>query len=639
MYELYSDVERLLPDHVKPECVEKVVEIQPYIREKDSPKRKKGPATQGTKRKRNDDIGRNIPDGASNGFVSVRDLVTKGSKKPKKTALAKDFDACGQDDETDEELESGRVIAPRRTQSASAGTSVAKPKPKAKLRKSATLGGSKAPKSRRKKVEEPSLSQFSKQGDDDSDDMDLEQGSILPRTQKQIGSKSSKSPVVEIADNTDFDEYPTTVQIENIPRQSKLPRIATPPEPDPSPSRQEYASILELTDSEHGHASLSPISIRQSSPSPACRTPSKYSSHEDMGWLVDDDDDDLGIEIVHSSPVAPKRVSPFDRLQMGDESIEISRPTASNRLRNSWDASSTLVDDSIEIIQTEGDPTFASAISKSKGKARQIHSRSSSLEVLASKDANIQAAYLSPARRPSNVPQTFSSPNWPSSSPLYPTKDQMSMPPPALPGRFLAPALSPVHDTPEPTYPVRPLQAKRRRITFAEESPVVDAPSPSQRRLRRIESTPVRTKVRTKSKRTKPSLLARDVNPLFDGEAGHSGDEVSEGRSGSEDDEESESDRLFIRDSPLTQGTQSYEQTQIYRQSLMTQAGGGLGFSKGPIRARPFGRIDGPTRDYGLPSSSPPPPDEHLDNYELGTFVVDDEDEISYDQDLSMFIE
>ena len=31
--ELYGDVERLLPGHIKPECVERVMEIEEYVRE------------------------------------------------------------------------------------------------------------------------------------------------------------------------------------------------------------------------------------------------------------------------------------------------------------------------------------------------------------------------------------------------------------------------------------------------------------------------------------------------------------------------------------------------------------------------------------------------------------------------------
>lgn len=185
LYELYADVERLIPEHIKPECLEKVMEIQQYTREEP---RKGGSITgvsKGVKRKRNDDIARNIPIGASTSFVSVRDLIVKSgaSKKSKKLSLSKDFDKLGKNDDTDEEIESGRVIAPlRRTQSV---TPAEKRTTAPKLRKALTIGGSKTKraKSRKKeKKQEVTSSQFSQQGVDDSDDMDIESGMILPST-------------------------------------------------------------------------------------------------------------------------------------------------------------------------------------------------------------------------------------------------------------------------------------------------------------------------------------------------------------------------------------------------------------------------------------------------------------------------
>jgi ATP-dependent DNA helicase MPH1 len=61
--ELYTDVERLLPDYIKPECLEMVMEIQEYDPSATKRSRKtagKGPSK---KRKRNDDPARDIPPG------------------------------------------------------------------------------------------------------------------------------------------------------------------------------------------------------------------------------------------------------------------------------------------------------------------------------------------------------------------------------------------------------------------------------------------------------------------------------------------------------------------------------------------------------------------------------------------------
>lgn len=623
IYELYGDVERLIPNHIKPECVEKKVEIEEYVREEKG-KQNSPRKGQGVKRKRNDDVARNIPEGTSTGFVSVRDLVVKGAKKRKKTPKApKDFDACGEDDETDEEIASGRVLTlPRRTQSAAAAEPASKPASKSKLKKSATIGSKAPPKPRKKKqapkIEEPSLSQFSKQGADDSDDMDIEQGTVVP------SAKSQPRHTLSVT--------------------------------EPSPKKIVDDSIIDLSDSDHGQ--ISPArSHRYCSPSRESPSPEaavNIDDDENMGWLVDDDDDNLNFEIVDSSPEVPKRTAPFEKMEFGDDSIEISAPVSSKSNFDAVDTSDpfeTLVDDSVEIV--EADTRFEKSIGE-----RTVHSNwtpSSTTHILSppllsSRKSNTAGKANPALRPPSTSSKPISPPPWNlSSSPLYPEQDKSSrlmLPPAALPKRFMAsPNSFAKYDAPEPSHPIRPVgyQPRRRRIQVEEaESPAVELPPPSQRRLHRMESTPIRPKSKDKKKdkpkRTKPSLLGRNVNPIFDGEAAHSGDDVSEGYSNSEDDVESESDRLFIKDSPATQVSQSYDQSMMYRRGLLTQApGDGPAFVAGPSRPKPFGRIDGPER-RNLPSSSPPPPDEDLDHYEFGTFVVPDDEEISYEQDMSSYL-
>ena len=616
MYELYGDVERLIPEHMKPECIEKVVEIQEYVRSKASP-RKKATAALGIKRKRNDDVMRNIPEGASTGFVSVRDLIVKNAPKTKKVKISKNFDADGKDDETDEDIESGRILVPpRRAQSAIAGSSAAsngKTKERGKLRKSSTTRPKASNPRPKKKAAPPTLSQFTKQGKDDPDDMDIGQGAILKHQSEQ------PSP----PQGSDEDER-------DLPRQKSPPkkrqsRTILSLSPEPSPHKVEpLETIVELTDSERGRLSPSPSHhlspIRQSPAKPSeCRD-------NDMGWLVDDDEDHLHIEIVDSSPLGVKNRNPS--LQMADEIMPISRPRLNNHSRNFSPTSQTLVDDSIVEVVEHDLP------SKSfNGKTKQQPASSSSPEVLVLKNSNVPKHIDSPVHQRIIRPKVHSTILTLSSSPFYPTKDTESMPPPPVVSKgFLAQPSSPAEDIPELTYPVRPLghQPKRRRI-IVDEAAMDEPPPPSQPRLYRLESTPVSRKEKIKTKRTKPTLLGRNINPVFDAEAAHSGDEVSEGESNSEDDVESESDRQFIKDSPLTQMTPSYEQTQIYRKSLMTQLetdGAGPVFAHPVLRPKGFGRIDGPRR-RGLPSSSPPPPDEELDHYEFGSFVVPDDD-ISY---------
>ena len=573
-YELYGDVYRLLPDHIKPECLEKAVVIELYEKEE---KRKRGSPKKNdftsAKRKRNDDVSRNIPDGASTSFVSVRDLLVKAPKKRKIARMAKNFEACGEDDETDEDIASGRVLA--------SAQSMTKPTSKAKLQQSAIVGKAKAIKPRRtkKKVNEPTPSQFLKQGADDSDDVDIAEGAILPA---------------------------------NI----ATPETISHPSPQPSPTKPVDAYVLELSNSEPGHVSLAE---RQGS--------LLKDDDQDMGWIVDDDDDDndnkFCFEIIDSSPgspgspLIPKRALPsLERIQVGNDSIEISMPQKCH----SSSSSETLVNNSV--------------VKKSTVSKRNLLV-SSSPEILSpprSPDA-VASGSTSCRRTPSHTPV---------SSPCKIGTDNKakvsSMLPPALPRRILA------SDVPEPSFPIRPagtnITKKRRIISHDDDptSPSVEMPAPSQpRRLRRLESTPpvrmtAESEIKGKSKQAKPSLLSRNPNALFDGEAIHSGDEVSEGRSGTED-EESESDRLFLKDSPATQASQSYDQILAYQQSLLTQAPvNNVGilpmFANRATRHKPFGRINGARSRRFLPSSSPPPPDEDLDHYELDSFVVGD-DEIS----------
>jgi len=618
IYELYGDVERLIPDHIKPECVEKKVEIEEYVRE-DARKQNSPRKGQGVKRKRNDNVERNIPEGASTGFVSVRDLVVKGAKKRKKTPkMPKDFDACGEDDETDEEIASGRVLAlPRRTQSAAAAEPAEKPAPKHKLKKSATIGSKAPPKPRKKKktqiVTEPSLSQFSKQGTDDSDDVDIEQGVVLPSTKPQ--------------------------------------QRHTPPIAEPSPKEVVDDFVIDLSDSNQGQTSpkRNPYYCSPPRKSPSPEVTMDVDVDENMGWLVDDDDDNLNFEIVDSSPEVPKRTIPFERMQVGDDSIEVSAPVPRKSIGDVLDTSDpfeTLVEESVEIVEVDA------RFGKSSGKGMTGWSPPfvQSPPLLSSRKLNIpsETASLRPPHSTFSMPN--SSPVWnPSSSPLYPDQGKSSglmLPPIALPRRFMAsPNSCSNHEAPEPSHPIRPVgynHRRRRILVEVVESPTLELPPPSQRRLHRIESTPIRSKSKenskNKSKLIKPSLLGRNVNPMFDGEAAHSGDEASEGCSNSEDDVESESDRLFIKDSPATQVSQSYDQSMMYRRGLLTQApddGEGPAFARGPSRPKPFGRIDGPRESWNLPSSSPPLPDEDLDHYELGTFVVPDDEEIPYEEDIS----
>ena len=216
--EFYADVERLLPDHVKPAPLERVMEIKPYVREERGRGKRSPKAATGTKRKRNDDLMRNIPSGASTGFVSVAELIVKGSKK-RKVLDDKTLEEEGEDDDLDRELEAGfhSGFGAKRSQSfpSTAAQSnhwdeenVKKPKGKGKMKKATTKNTTKSEakaeqekdkasweseeegaetkrKTKRKiksKVKESSLT-LSQQGRDDSIDRELSED--LLRTVKE----------------------------------------------------------------------------------------------------------------------------------------------------------------------------------------------------------------------------------------------------------------------------------------------------------------------------------------------------------------------------------------------------------------------------------------------------------------------
>ena len=115
-------------------------------------------------------------------------------------------------------------------------------------------------------------------------------------------------------------------------------------------------------------------------------------------------------------------------------------------------------------------------------------------------------------------------------------------------------------------------------------------------------------------------------------EATHSGDERDLGSSDI-DQMASESDMRFVEELPATQASPSYDQSSVYRQSLLTQAPGrnpaGPIFSRQPVRRggmRWFNRTSPQTRrDLSSPSRT----EAASDDYVFGSFVVDDDAEIS----------
>ena len=603
--EVYKDVSRLIPDKVKPVCVEKKMEIHEV-----QPPSPKNPKKAGAKRKRNDDVGRNIPHAAFSGFVPVSKLVAKKKVEP---GEGKNWDELGTDDEIDRELEEGPLGFLRRANSGIPSTSTAtlkKGKGKAALRKSATEPVK--PRARKKKVPDPTSSQ----GEEDDDDRAIEAGvlasvaasSSISKPQAPRKKDPTPSPprhssttkpvpidtVLEIADSESEDQ----LELAPLSPPNKRRKI--------SPLRRISFSSAEDSEADSGVAIVShtltksqrrAVSRTISSPSPPSfripspSVPQSFNADNDMSWLVDDDD-----EPMPPSPLAPSKPVRMDRVAIGDDSIEISSPR----------------------------PTALPIPSKGKNTVKR--NATPPLELSDSEH------FSSPPKKP-RIPTS--------------ERDTRLMPPPPAPANMLSP--------PAPSHPIRPLQNKRRivRVIDDDEEEELEPPPPSQRRLQRLHSTPpraIKTDKKGKEKekpqkkaekRAKPSLLSKDSRLIFEAEAAHSGDEVSEGDSNSDDDVEDEYDREFIKDSPMTQANDSYDQSYAYRKSLLTQMPSTARvplFANAPVRPRPFGRLDSNKRRH-LVSSSPPPPDEEMDTYEMDSFVVGDEEDIIYSDGASEMLE
>uniref|UniRef100_A0A0W0FY27 ATP-dependent DNA helicase n=1 Tax=Moniliophthora roreri TaxID=221103 RepID=A0A0W0FY27_MONRR len=576
----YDDVERLLPDHVHPQCVEKCMEIQEYVREPTGRSKSIGNGTTGVKRKRNDDIGRNIPAGASTGFVSVSDLLNKGkSKKPKPNAsrsTLRDFDdAAGEDDDTDRELESGVITASTSRLKKSSSTAASSSKGKTRLRKSRTVPAEGSKKSKPKKAKEKedlqalTSSQFNKRGLDDNDDDEIERGFDLPKSSPPsfgglARAGSSECAIVDggVLDITSDSEIDIPL---DKTHKSKSPR-----------KRSQEKRFIDLSNS-GAEVALAP--------SPHSPSSSKLPDNS-VAWLIDDDDD-VSFRIIDSSPVANRPKSRADV----DNSVEFveNSPSSSGRtaIRTADDA--FYDGDSMEII-------LPSPV-KGKGKAK----------VSVSWDAD-------------------------------PPPSQLSMPPPQLPSaRFVsASSLLSSCSPPEPSFAVRPA-GKAKKPVIIGDSPISESSVIPRRRIRRrFDDEPESESPKPKKKKPRKSLVPPKDNRWYDFEATHSGDETSQGSSDDDnEDPESDSDRQFLEELPETQVSSSYDQTLVYRNSLMTQAPNGANgpvFSKKPLRRAPFGRgMMSNKRRPGVSSSPPREEDDEVDEYEFGSFVVDDDAEISYE--------
>ncbi|KAI0824139.1 hypothetical protein BC628DRAFT_444999 [Trametes gibbosa] len=625
--EVYGDVSRLIPDDIDPQPVEMEMEIEEYVREERVSR--KGSLAKGDsvgdkskKRKRDDDPLRNVPAAAAKGFVSVKELLVKngGGKRAKKLQQV-DLAHADEDDSDDEEIETGSVfVGPRRAASTSAVTGKGKGKGKQTLTRSKTTVGSnkKAAATARKKASNPSAkatsTQLERVSEDDSDDLAIERGVKLTKYASAIrnpnsavaGGPRGRSSSPEIPLDRSIIDITTPDVAAN--RTNAVMSCSSPDRP----LSAKRPSILDLSRSSSPELPLHPTSrstsvskkLSQSGESVAhppgrSKSPSSYgdssqasilradqqntAGDESMAWLIEDDEEE-DLPIMRSSPARDRRKAEI--LALSDDK-PLFLPSSSPRKRSPSSDWPEFLDD--------------------------------------------MPAILSPL---DGVPNTHG----------------MKMGPPALPAHVLSDTLdSPSRSDdmpPEPTLAIRRPGGNARKRIVSEaldvESSPLSMPPPSQRRLRRERPrsrspAPAAQPPKKKKKRTFADVMeAQRHNPWIDLEATHSGDELSVGSSELGEHAPDSDDRMFLGEPGQTQVSPSYDQAAIYRQSLMTQApgGGGAGpvFAHGPVRRgrAAFGPSRaGPSRYRRAVTSSPVGNEEEPDEYEFGSFVVEDDKDIS----------
>jgi len=621
------------------------MEIEEYVRDKPKARGSRAAASPtkpsaGKKRKRNADPGRNIPQGASREFVPVSELIQRAAKKRQNDELTlDDFESLKSDDD-DRDLEEN-LSGLKRTVSDAGPITVASKAKKKPLKRSKTAADgeqrkrttkpavgkgkkslAKSP-TKGKRSEKVTGSQVDQVMEDDEDDEALQEGLLVQlsppakkkerpgfvssRTLLSSGVSGSLSRVSESSSPTgphlSGDQSPARLSWSPSPP----PRAITPNpmsissrsrtmSPDPIPLFLQSSSQPQITDPPDRRSPSVPRPLNvepsalQSIPSPTpgqgdrpLSPPSQHEGDGDMSWLIEEDEGDNGF-IANNSV------------------IEISSSPV--RLERSLSPGTADHDSDIRVAES----------SRMAGKAEYTKSEAA---------------------------MTFSSPQ------PQPIPTKRAMLPPPVPFRVSA-----TNVAPESTFPVRHMLAKRqakRKAPMVEDDVGVFGSSPRAasppRRLRQRRSqsgsppkSPPKRKPKSgvgKGKKKQRRDATGMLIPLewAENEAAHSGDETSDGAiSGAEDQSENEYDREFVNDFPSTQVSPSYNQTQIYRESLLTQAPRGRGpmFTRGPMRRKPFGNIDRRLQQHSVSSSPPRDPGEGPDEYEMDSFVVPDDAEIAY---------
>jgi len=176
----------------------------------------------------------------------------------------------------------------------------------------------------------------------------------------------------------------------------------------------------------------------------------------------------------------------------------------------------------------------------------------------------------------------------------------------------------------------RPVMRRLKRKIDMDEAAQPMPPPPPPSKLPVTGTPPVGSPVVSRKRKPGPVHSILNRHEFLEVEAEHSGDEIEAGSSDPEG-VENESDRRFAGAFDMSQVADDYDQHNVYRQSLFTQAPtNGPAFLNKPLRTAAFaGRAWQPPVRILHGSSSPR--NEEPEEYSFGSFVVRDEEELLYD--------
>ena len=177
----------------------------------------------------------------------------------------------------------------------------------------------------------------------------------------------------------------------------------------------------------------------------------------------------------------------------------------------------------------------------------------------------------------------------------------------------------------------QPVMRRLKRRVDVDEAARQMPPPPPPSKLPATEMSPVRSPVVSRTKKYRPVHSLLNGHEFLEVEAEHSGDEIEAGSSDPEG-VENESDRQFAGKFDMSQVADDYDQHNVYRQSLFTQAPtSGPSFLNKPVRTAAFagGRVW--QRPVRIPYDGSSPRNDEPDEYSFGSFVVHDDEEPLYD--------